>query len=419
MEKDKKEGFEKEETIVCTNANNKNRFNFLEVIIIMIITIICTATIVIKVSYSINNTKKKTIADAELLEFRDTYSTIVNEYYGKIDKEKLIESAIEGMMDYLGDPYSSYMSEDETANFNQELDGNYVGIGAQVSVNKDKVVKILEVFDGSPAMLGGLKKDDIIIKVDGNSVDGKTSAEVSNMIKGKENTSVNITVLRDNKTIELKVQRKKIDLKSVTSKYYEKNGKKIGYIDVNVFALNTDKQFFEEMKKLEEKNIEYLIIDLRWNTGGHLSSARNIANAFVDAGKVLYQLDTKGKIQKELSDGNAKYKEKVAILVNKSSASASEILTASLKENIGATVIGETTYGKGKVQKTRKLSSGAMVKYTIQNWLTPNGEEIDQKGIKPTIEVKLSEKYYEEPKIENDNQLAKALSFFEDINKNS
>ena len=120
-----------------------------------------------------------------------------------------------------------------------------------------------------------------------------------------------------------------------------------------------------------------------------------------------------------MSDGNAKYKEKVVILVNKSSASASEILTASLKENSGATVIGETTYGKGKVQKTRKLSSGAMVKYTIQNWLTPNGEEIDQKGIKPTIEVKLSEKYYEEPKIENDNQLSKALNFFEDINKNS
>lgn len=416
MEKDKKEGIDEEGTVDCTNVNNKNRFNFLEVIVIMIITIICTATIVIKVSYSINNTKKKTVADAELLEFRDTYSSIVNEYYGKIDKEKLIESAIEGMMDYLGDPYSSYMSENETANFNQELDGNYVGIGAQVSVSDDKVVKILEVFDESPAMFSGLKKGDIIIKVNGNSVDGKTSTEVSNMIKGKENTNVNITVLRDNKTIELKVQRKKIDLKSVSSKYYEKDGKKIGYIDINVFALNTDKQFFEEMKKLEKMNIEYLIIDLRWNTGGHLSSARNIANSFVDAGKVLYQLDTKGKIQKELSDGNVKYKEKVVILANKSSASASEILTASLKENIDATVIGETTYGKGKVQKTRKLSSGAMVKYTIQNWLTPNGEEIDQKGIKPTIEVKLSEKYYEEPKIENDNQLSRALSFFNDIN---
>lgn len=416
MEKDKKEGIDEEGTVDCINVNNKNRFNFLEVIVIMIITIICTATIVIKVSYSINNTKKKTVADAELLEFRDTYSSIVNEYYGKIDKEKLIESAIEGMMDYLGDPYSSYMSENETANFNQELDGNYVGIGAQVSVSDDKVVKILEVFDESPAMFSGLKKGDIIIKVNGNSVDGKTSTEVSNMIKGKENTNVNITVLRDNKTIELKVQRKKIDLKSVSSKYYEKDGKKIGYIDINVFALNTDKQFFEEMKKLEKMNIEYLIIDLRWNTGGHLSSARNIANSFVDAGKVLYQLDTKGKIQKELSDGNVKYKEEVVILANKSSASASEILTASLKENIDATVIGETTYGKGKVQKTRKLSSGAMVKYTIQNWLTPNGEEIDQKGIKPTIEVKLSEKYYEEPKIENDNQLSRALSFFNDIN---
>ena len=162
-------------------------------------------------------------------------------------------------------------------------------------------------------------------------------------------------------------------------------------------------------EKLENKKVDSLILDLRGNTGGYLTSVTSIAEMFVKKGDIIYQLDTKGKIDKIKSKKDPSIKLKVAVLVNKSTASASEILTAALKENINAEVIGVTTYGKGKVQKTRTLSTGAMIKYTTQNWLTTKGEEIDGKGIAPTVELELDPKYYTNRKEANDNQLQKAI----------
>lgn len=394
--------------------NNKNKisktsFNMLEVIVIMIITIIITTTIVIKVSYSINNTKDKIVTDAELLEFKDTYNTIVKEYYDDIDKKELIASAIEGMVDYLDDPYSVYMSEDETESYTEELKGEYVGIGTEVSLQSDDSVIIRTVFENSPAKKAGIKVNDIITKVSGESVKGKNITDISNMIKGKSGTKVDLTIIREKKEMVITVERGTVDLPSVSSKVIESNGQKIGYINIDVFASNSYEQFVQHEKELEEKKVKALIVDLRWNTGGYLTTAHSIAELFLDKDDIIYQLDTKGNIKKVKSTEDKKIKLKVAVLVNKSTASASEILTAALKENVGADIIGVKTYGKGKVQKTRMLSTGAMVKYTIQNWLTPTGEQIDGKGITPTLEVELSDKYYKNATEENDNQLKKAI----------
>ena len=162
-------------------------------------------------------------------------------------------------------------------------------------------------------------------------------------------------------------------------------------------------------KELEESGIDSLILDLRGNSGGYLTTVKSIAELFLNKNDIIYQLDTKGKIEKVINKKAPTIKLKTAVLVNKASASASEILTAALKENLSSPVIGVTTYGKGKVQKTRTLSSGAMIKYTIQNWLTPEGNEIEGKGVAPTDEVELDEKHYVNPTDENDNQLQKAL----------
>lgn len=391
------------------NMVAKNKFNILEVIVIMIITIICTATIVIKVSYSINNTKEKIVADAELLEFKDTYNTIVKEYYDDIDKNELISSAIEGMVDYLDDPYSVYMNEEESLIYNEELEGEYVGIGTEVSLQKDGKVVVKTVFEDSPAEKSGIKINDVITKVSGEKVDGKTITEISKLIKGKEGTEVELTIARGKESLTIKVKRGKVALTSVSSKIFESNNKKIGYIDIDVFASNTYEQFLKVAEELETKGIESLIIDLRWNTGGYLSSAHSIAELFLKKNDIIYQLDTKGKVEKVKAKSEPKIKLKTTVLVNGATASASEILTAALKENVKADIVGEKTYGKGKVQKTRTLSTGAMVKYTTQNWLTPNGEEIDGKGIEPTTKLEMSDKYYEKATEQNDNQLKKAI----------
>lgn len=392
-----------------TKTKKNVRFNLIEVVIIMIITAICSITITIKVSYTINKISQKMMTASELLEFSETYQTITDEYYENLDKAELINAAISGMLNYLDDPYSKYLDKDQTNSLNEELEGEYVGMGGEVTFNKSGEIYISKVYKDSPAEKAGLKANDVFVKVDDKEVKGMTLTELSALIKGKEGTKVKVVIKRDKKEQEIEITRGKVDIQSVTTKVYEKSNKKIGYINISTFANNTFEQFKKAEKDLESQNVDSLVIDLRGNTGGYLTSVTSIAEMFVNKGDIIYQLDTKGKITKIKSKNNPTIDLKVAILVNKGSASASEILTAALKENINAEVIGVTTYGKGKVQKTRTLSTGAMIKYTTQNWLTPNGEEIDGKGIKPTVEVELNEKYYKNPNESNDNQLQKAL----------
>lgn len=385
------------------------KFNLLEVIIIMIITAVCAITITIKVSYVINKTPKKIMTEAELVELVETYESIVDDYYEEVDKNELIDAAISGMIEYLDDPYSTYLDEYKSASFNEELEGEYVGMGGEITFSKEGKIYITKIFENSPAASAGLKVKDIITKIDDKSVEGMNLNEVSDLIKGKSGTKVELTILREGKEETIEVTRGKVDIESVTSKIISKGDKKIGVINISVFANNTYDQFVKVEKELEESGIDSLILDLRGNSGGYLTTVKSIAELFLNKNDIIYQLDTKGKIEKVINKKVPTIKLKTAVLVNKASASASEILTAALKENLSSPVIGVTTYGKGKVQKTRTLSSGAMIKYTIQNWLTPEGNEIEGKGVAPTDEVELDEKYYVNPTDENDNQLQKAL----------
>ena len=387
--------------------NNKIKFNLLDVIIIVIISIALGSIIGASIIYnkeqiSITNVPK------ELDEFVKTYNSINENYYKKVKKEELIDAAIEGMINSLDDPYSNYMDENDTETFNETIDGEYVGIGVTVNIKED-CLEVLEVRDESTAKDAGIKTGDKIIEIDGKSVKKKTSQEISGLIKGNTNTKVKLKVLRDDKELEFNIKRKSVEISSVESKVIEKDSKKTGYIYINVFASNTYKQFKNNLEKLEDNKIDSLIIDVRNNPGGHLNQVTKILELFLDKKKVLYQIKTKNNVTKVHSTTSEKRNYKIAVLINKSSASASEILASAIKESYKGTIVGITSLGKGTVQKSYELANGTSLKYTTEEWLTPKGNSINKKGIVPDEEVELSDDYYNNQTDENDNQLQKAL----------
>lgn len=384
------------------------KFNLAEVILIMIVTAICTIVLTIRVSYAVNNTPRKIKTETDLSEFISIYDSISSDYYQEVNKEEMISSAIEAMVNYLDDPYSSYLDKEQAEALAQELNGQYEGIGAKIKLS-NKQFSITEVFKDGPAEKAGLKKDDIILKIGDVSVEGKTLDDVSALIKNKEKDSFTITVDRKKEKVDITIKRSKVDLKSVDYRIIKKDKKQIGVITISVFAKNTYAQFKEIIDKIDFNEVTSLVIDLRNNKGGHLTTATSIAEMFLNKNDVIYQTSTKKGTKKITSKKEQIINAKVVVLVNGSTASASEILAATFKENLNAEIVGVKTYGKGKVQQTKMLSDGSMVKFTIESWLTPNGEKIDQKGIEPTFEVKLDNKYYKNPTDANDAQLQKAL----------
>lgn len=341
----------------------------------------------------------------------DTYYAIVDNYYGDLDKTELIDGAVEGMISKVGDTFTSYSAATDAETFSETIKGTYEGIGCTIAKYDTGEIKVIEVFPSSPAEEAGLLQGDRIIKVDNEDCTDKESQDISNYIKNSGKDKVVLTIEREDKELDITINLSKVDIPYVTSKVIEHNNKKIGYIQVALFSGNSYKQFKTNLEKIEKENIDGLIIDVRDNSGGYLSSVTDIANMFLEKGKIIYQLeDTKSKVKKK-DTTKEKRTYKVAVLINSSSASASEILASAIKESYkDGLVVGTTSYGKGTVQETKKLLDGSMIKYTTQKWLTPNGNYINEKGVQPTNEVELNEEYYQNPIEENDNQLTEALN---------
>ena len=383
-------------------TKSKNKFTIIEVLSFMVVSFalgLIAGGIIMYGKGKFNGE-----ISSSLDEFIATYNDILNNYYEPVDGDKLLEAGINGMVNYLGDPYSTYYTPEQSQEFNEYLDGKFCGIGSEIQIdNESNYVKLVKVYENSPAAKAGLKDNDLLIKVDGVDIKGKALSDVTAIVKGEQGTVVKLTIRRDNKDFDVEVTRDFVDIISVQGEIIELQGKKIGYIDVAIFAENTDVQFEKELKKLEEEKIDALIIDLRSNTGGHLKTVTNMISLFIKKGEVIYKLKTKEVVEdfKDLTEEHREYP--IAILINEISASASEVFTAALKEQYGALVIGATSYGKGKVQKSYQLSSGAMIKFTYQEWLTPNGDYIDGKGIEPDIKIE-----YKQEK-ERDSQLNRAL----------
>ena len=376
-------------------------FNLVEVIVIILITgIVVSVTsglLVFKNYDKLFNVGSDT--SSEFSEFKKAYDHIVNSYVKEVDREKLINAAIDGMYSYLNDEYSIYMDKNTTESLEQRLDGEYTGVGIEIITNKDdgKII-INKVFNNSPASEAGLKVGDQLIALDGILLEGKENTYVSDTIKNSKNDTFRVKYLRNNKEYEITLKRKNVTIDSVVSEEYGN----VGYIQIQTFSATTSKQVKNKINDFGS-NIDSIVVDVRNNTGGYLSSAYEIADYFIAKGKPIYQLKNKNnKITKyNAKSGILKPFKGVSVLINGFSASASEVLTLALKESANATIIGVKSYGKGTVQEKDILSSGAMVKYTTAYWLSPKGNSINGVCIKPDIEVK-----------DSDEQLNYAINLF-------
>lgn len=401
----------KEKKIEIVNDNKtkeKELYTSKEVIIVMIFSIgigilMCFGGI------SIITGKNYLAVTKDLKKVVDTYYAIVDNYYGELDRDKLIDGAVEGMISSVGDTFTSYSDTDSTSSFDETINGSYEGIGCTVATLEDGTISVIDMFEDSPSYKAGLKVGDIILKVDGESYEGKNSNDISNYIKNSGKSKIVLTVKRDNEEKDISINLSKVEIPHVSGKVIEQDSKKIGYIKISLFASNSYKQFKNKLDELEKSNIDDLIIDVRDNNGGYLSSVTDICNLFLDKGKVIYQLeDSKGKVKKK-DTTKEKRKYDIVVLINGGSASASEILASAIKESYGGDIVGTNSYGKGTVQQTKKLLDGSMIKYTTQKWLTPDGNSINGVGVTPTKVVELNEEYFNNPTTENDNQLQEAI----------
>ena len=356
------------------------------------------------VNYSYSSKDRK-----EFNSLYETYDTIMKDYYKSVDSNTLIEGAINGMLGSLDDEHTMYFDKKSKEAFDAELSGNYYGIGAQIQLTGEGTIRITKVFNDSPAEKAGLKAEDVFVSVDGVSVEGKSATEVANMLKSSTVKTSKIVIKRDGNEISFDVTKENITLFSVSSEMLKNNNKNIGYLSVSIFGQKTYSQFKDALLKLESQDMDSLIIDLRGNTGGYLYTVTNMLEEFVGKDNIMYQIQSSSGVKKYKSSKETSRKYKIVILVDENSASASEIMAASMKENYGAVLVGKTTYGKGTVQTTKDLSNGSMIKYTIEKWLTPNGKNIDKEGITPDYDVNIGDSYSNSPTKENDMQLKKAL----------
>ena len=361
-------------------------------VILVIVTVICTTM----VQLTFGN---KVIISKGLYETYSKYDKLLGleniieeDFYQEVSEDDLIDGALKGLFEGLDDPYSQYYTADEFESLKEQTSGSFVGIGVYIGVSSENnKITIISPIEGSPAEQVGIKSGDIVVKVDGESIESKTVDEVIKQIKGKENTKVNLTVEREGKELSFDITRQTIVTKSVSN---EVKNNDIGYLRITSFDEHTYDEFKENLSELESKGIKGLVIDLRDNPGGLLDVCVDIADDLIGKGTIVYTKDNSGNEEYYKSDAN-ELDMPIAVLINGGSASASEILTAALVENGKAIAIGETSFGKGLVQSVKGLKDGTGYKLTTAQYFTPNGDYINGKGITPKIQEKDKNKQLE------------------------
>lgn len=342
-----------------------------------------------------------TVAKMKIIE------NVIDTYFYKedVDKDAMVDGIFKGMVESLGDPYSEYYSKEELESLYQDSLGVYYGVGAYVSLDTTTgLAKVSGIIADSPAEEADLRAEDIIYKVDDVDVTGMTLQETVSLIKGDENTTVKLTLIRDGKEIEKEVTRRKVESPTVK---FEMLDDGMAYIQITEFDTVTVDQFTEAMAMARGNDMKGLILDLRSNPGGNLSSVVSIAKQMLPKGLIVYTEDRDGNREEYSCDGSKELDVPMVVLVNGNSASASEILAGAIKDYGIGTLVGTTTFGKGIVQRPIELSDGSAVKLTISSYYTPNGINIHGIGIEPDVECEFdSERYYSDEAY--DNQLEKA-----------
>ncbi|RHW37574.1 PDZ domain-containing protein [Lysinibacillus yapensis] len=362
-------------------------------IMLMFLTILLTAGLTI---LALTFGEKKVVEVAvpvereEFSKLYDAYDELKDKYYVEIDDEKVVTGAINGMFDALEDPYSDFMDVEEAERFNTDLSSSFQGIGAEIQERNGNIV-VVSPIKNSPAEKAGILPEDIILSVDGESIQGMSASEAVLLIRGEKGTPVELTIQRgeSDHTIDVKIIRDDIPIETV---YGEMGDDKIAHIQITSFSEKTYDEIVKLLEEFDADGMKSIILDVRQNPGGFLESAIDIANLFLEEGKPIVQVQSReGEPEVISAKGGEKYKQPIVVLVDNGSASASEILAAALSESAGAKVVGLNSFGKGTIQTVSNLPDGANLKYTTGKWLTPEGNWINEKGIKPDVVVEYPE----------------------------
>ena len=342
-------------------------------------------------NYSSTN-EEYTSTEMSLVKTLESFKTMLEQkYIGEIDEEKMIDGAIKGYVEGIGDPYTTYLTKDEMKEFTEETNSEYVGIGVYLTDNKaDNTILVVGIMKAAPALDAGMQAGDVIEKVNDIAYTGDQLDDAIKILKGEEGTNVKVTILRDGKEIDLTITRKKITVEHVASQMLENN---IAYIQVDSFDSGVAKAFEQQITELKNGGAKGIIIDLRSNGGGIVDEATGIADLFLKKNETI--LITKGKEDKEevtISKNDPIIQDiPVVVLVNEGTASASEILAGALKDKYpSTTIVGKKTYGKGVIQTLYNLSDGSGLKVTTEEYYTPNHNKINKEGIKPDVEINLT-----------------------------
>lgn len=339
----------------------------------------------------------------KLYEVRDV---INSQYYQDIDQDALVEGAIKGMVNSVGDPYTVFFNAEEYKEFNDDGDGNYVGIGVIVGIKEDRIV-VITPFEGSPAFKAGLRSGDFITKVEGVEYTGTELDKAVSVIKGEEGKPVTLTIMRNGEEQDITIVRASITIVNVESEMLEGD---IAHVTMLQFSNNTAEQVREAMEELRDQGAKGYILDLRGNPGGFLDEAVDVASLFVEKDKtILYTLDKYDQKKEYRSYGGSFIGAPLVVLIDGGSASASEVVSGALKDYEAATLVGQQSFGKGIVQMVYQVGDGEAVKVTVSSYYSPEGINIHGEGIAPDIEVEIPEDAEMPLTKENDTQLQKAV----------
>ena len=374
------------------DKNNEYRIGIFEEFILMISACILCFIVGFNLS-SKKNVKADNKLDDNLETFIDNYNYIINNYYKDIDKKQLIDDAIAGMMKTLDDPYSVYLNDADNRALNITLNGEYKGIGIVIGKNDDKDIVVLNVLKDSPAFVAGVTEGDILKSIDDKDTSEMETKDFSDYVAKKEDSEFKLVIIRDGEEKEIVVTKNNIELDSIHSEIINEKEHKIGYIYISVFAANTFEQFSSKLNEMEKGGIDSLIIDVRDDSGGYLTTVDSILKSFMTKKQVIYQLKKDKNISKVYGIAKKNKKYKIVLLGNENSASASELLISGIRENYDNSIfIGKKTYGKGTAQEMVSIDTNNKYKITTKKWLTPKGNWInDTEGIIPDVEIDTDE----------------------------